>query len=544
MDEGTLKLECAKIQSIIHREEGEYNALVAQRDRQSATVEQGKRQLIAQEQARFEEEKVVLKKTIAERCAAKASDAETLLDTFPELEKKEFAGKYEVKAIDEKLSEMYPPQMLDGYVCTSPIEFDTEGEAYAAYTQLERKIARLKSGSFAATLFSGITSALETMSGGDGMKSKAGLVVAAMLMLSFVAAPFIYLGLFTVIGICAGIQGINSMSILRTLFSIKLFLNDSYDEDIFQEDRTNIMDSVNEFLEGIKQEYCEKVDCREFQMNPKILQDYDVKVKSEAEKLDVAIQVKDQHLKELRDKAAEMVDELDRLVAEREKAAQEAYSKVLQTTDWKNEWYSTLLIDVTADKRIIGCHWTQGNTLYLAKDIEDLQKFEQLAIYQSFLHMHPSICGQVVLDYKYMGGPLVPFSRLQTSIFEMATEKEAIDKRIERIKNDIRARTGSILQSCPSIEEFNKLMGTYDAPGESYVLVHLCGLMNLVPELLSFFKNGPRTGYYFKLYMTLEEFKNVVQDFPYDDFPEYAEVSTAVAPRTAAQVRRMAGIDS
>lgn len=538
-EESVLKIECAKLQAAIKGLEDELSQLSRTKDRLPAVTEAQKQRAISEAKNNFINKQRSDIETIKTKCAAMREKADVFLDTFPDLKSKEYAGKYEIKDLEARLSELYPVEMLSSYVCLQPLEFSSEGEAYRVYTRLERRVASLKQGSFASALFSGLTGLMNSVCKDDGMSGKIALGVVALIVLSFIVSPFVFLTIFTVVGFAVAVQGILIRQVLRNLYSVKAFLNESYDEDIFQKDKSDIMNSVNEFLEETQNDYIAEVQARQFEPTPGLLKDIENSAAKEQQKLEQTITVKQQLLAAKQQEAAIKLQELDAAVKTREEAAQRARKEMLETVDWKHEWLSQILLGVTAEHRVQGCHWLQGNTLYVAKDPDQLQTFWQLAIYQSMLHMHPDFAGQVVLDYKYMGSNLMQFSRVLSSIFTLCTDKEDIDKRVLRIKNDIRARTSNILKSCSSLVEFNTVMASYGGTGEAYVIVHLCGLQSISTDLKSFLRNGPKVGYFFKLYLTFEEFKELGKDFPFDEIPEYSEITNIATPRTAAQLRRL-----
>lgn len=539
-EEGALKIELAKLQAEVKTLEDDITQLIRTRDRSGAVTESQKARAIEEAKSAFTARQQQDIKTVTALCADMHDRADALLDTFPGLKSKEYAGKYEVKDIEAKLVEFYPQALLDAYVCADPIEFRTEGEAYSAYAYVERKVATLRQGSFASVLFNGITSMMNTVCKSDGASGKVALGVLGLVALSFVFSPFLFLTVFSVLGVCSMVQGAMVHRLLRNLYSVKAFLNDAYDEDIFQEDKQDVLSSVDQYLEDVKESYIQEISERKFAMNPQILEDIERSARQALEKTNAAISLKQQLLNTKREEAARKLEELDEAQRRREESAKRARAEYLETIDWKREWVSQLLLDVTPDNRVQGCRWQQNNTVYYSKNLDSLQNFWQLAIYQGMLKMPPDYCGQVVIDYKYMGSNLVQFSQVVSSIFTLCTDKEAIDKKLERIRDDIKARCSNILRTCESIEEFNKLMATYDSTGESYVIVHICGLQSVSPDLRMFLKNGPKVGYFFKIYTTLDEYQNLAKDFPYEDVPEFAEVGDTVTPRTVAQLRRLA----
>ena len=539
-EEGALKIECAKLQSNIKLMEDDLSQLRTSLARNEATADSGRTRLVEQERRKFEDRKRSDKRIVDDGCSSMRQRVSDLLDSFPGMATKEFSGKYEIKDLEQSLEKLYPKELLDSYICSNPIQFEDESEAYSAYAYVERKVALLRDGSMSGSIFTWITGLLDRVCSDDGLVGKVSLAFIGMLMLTLVVSPFIFMTIFSVVGVSALVHGALVNTLFRDLYSVKMFLNNAYDEELFQDNKSGIMESVDAFLEQVRERYYQDIDTREFKMNPKILEDYDQQIKNQRETTQARIKQKEQQLADAQSRAAELLQKLEAATAERERLAKEARTRYLDTINWKFEWMEDLLLDVTPENRIIGCKWLRGNTLYYSKSQEHIEQFQQLAVLQGVLRMHPSYAGQVYIDSKNMGTALAPYRQLNPSIFAMYITEEDIEKRFDRMRTDIRSRVDSILQSCSSIEDFNKLMSTYGVNGESYVVVHIVGLTSFTPQLLSFLKNGPKVGYFFKIYMTTEELKAVGKDFPYADIPEYAEIGDAVVPRTAAQVRRIA----
>ena len=298
------------------------------------------------------------------------------------------------------------------------------------------------------------------------------------------------------------------------------------------------MEYVDAFLEETRDDYIADVKSREFKMNQSLLDDLVAKTEANKQRLDASILAKRQKLDMARDRAADLLRQLDEASKRKEELAKGAYAKFLGKIQWEHKWADSMLLDVTKDNRVIGCKWLRANTLYYSKSGDSLQTFLHLVAYQSLLRMHPSYANQVLIDYKHYGGKLVPFSKLLPAIFQLCAHAEDIEKKMSRIGTDIRSRCDTILQSCESIESFNELMSSYGVGGESFVVVHIVGLSSITNELAMFFKNGPKVGYFFKIYLTSEELNKIGKDFPFEDFGEFVEVTDNVIPRTVSQVKR------
>lgn len=537
--ESSLKVELAKLQAEIQALESDIQQLQSTYDRAGVMLDAQKKRAISDAKAAFATEQQQGVRRIEQICVEMHGKAEALLDTFPGLKAQEYAGKYEVKTLEAKVAEVYPKALLDFYVCPDPIEFEDEAEAYAVYTYVERKVAGLKQGSLASVMFTGLTGLMTSVCKDDGMSGKIALVVLGALGLSFIVSPFLFLTIFTVVGGAAAVQGALVHRILRDLYSVKAFLNETYDEDIFQQDKQDIMASVDEFLDGVRDDYVARMMAKPFVMNQGVLQDLEKQSAAVQEKTKAALEGKRQLLEVKRSEVNNKLTELDALKAKRESEAKAARKRYLETIDWKYEWPNQILLDVTSDLRIIGANWTQANSFYYSKTISQLQQFWQLAIYQTMLRMPPDYCGQVVLDYKYMGSNLMQFSKVSQSLLNICVDQDAIGNKIERMQEDLQGRVGNILRSCESIEQFNEMMKSYGSAGEAYVIVHICGLRAIDETLKMFLRNGPKVGYFFKLYATVEEMSEWGKDLPFDEFKEFCEIGDVITPRTSSAVRRI-----
>lgn len=538
-NERELQMECAKLQAAIQKAEDGIRELQRRREQIEPQTNAAKLKVISAAEEAFKAKKAADKVAVKSAIESMRTRVEEFLDSCPDLDAKEFAGRYEIKDLEDKLCEFYPADFVENYVCVDPIEFDDESEAYQAYSVAEQRVNSLKQRNFAAALFTGLTNIMQSLSGSGEVGPIPIVVFIAFIVGITIFQPFLALGLYTFVGIFSAVHGKYISGILRQLFSVKEFLNDEYDEDIFQQDKGDIMDGVDEFLDGVQQDYLEEIDTREFEQPVKEINQLVSRSQKDIQAIDNEIVVKMQNINGMKAQAADKLAEYEKAVEDRKQAAANARKKFLGTFEWKSEWLNTIFLDVNSEDKIVGCQWTQQNTLFIAKGIESLQIFSQLAIFQNVLHVHPSYAGQVVIDYKYMGGNLLPFSRLPACVIDICVEPEKIEKKMSSLNVDVRARCNNILQSCASIEDFNKLMETYDVTGETYVTLHLFGLSSLTAEQRMILKNGPKVGYFTKIYTTLDELQGIAKDFPFGDVPEYMEVSDKVVYRTGAQVQRL-----
>ena len=331
-----------------------------------------------------------------------------------------------------------------------------------------------------------------------------------------------------------------SSVIFRNLHSVKLFLNTVYDEDIFLEDKNDIMSFVDEFMEETKQKYLLEVNSHKFAMDPEVLRRIDEAAEDKKKNLNATISMRSQELERSRKTYEELAKKLTTTQDAYKTALDKLRDNAFKTLAWKHEWLESVLIDITESYTKITAKNSKSNTLFYAKNLEDLQNMGHTILFQNMLAMHPSYAGQVVIDYKYNGGKLVPYASLEKIIVDVCTSPEDIEKRVSRLTGDVRARCANILASCESIDEFNQLMSTYDAPGEAYSIVHVYGCRTFNEEWMQFIRNGPKVGIFFKIYLTTKELVEIAKDFPYDDFPEILEVTDRTVTRTKDHVLKLA----
>lgn len=477
--------------------------------------------------------------------AKKRQEASDLIDTFPGMESKEFAGQFEVKDLESHLMEVYPREMVQDYVCMNPLILDDDEEAFRLYSSVESMVMSLsRGGTLTSKIFSGITAGLEKLTDDP----RIGLKVVPAVVLGYIAGmfflPFVFLFGFTLLGIASAAQGMFVKGLLRKLYSVKLYLNTSYDEDIFADNKFTIMRSVDDFLAEAKMQYFAYLDGRQFVYDKtaeeRMEHDYTVTKKRLEQTRDLS-HTSIQKLQAELDALAEQIDALE--AAEKAEAAN-ARVEYLETVTWKKEWLSRIFVDITPENKKMMLPFTKGNTLFYAKDDEPLKEFSRLAVLQCMLHMHPDYATQVVLDYKYMGGYLTQFFTLAGKCVKMCTSDEEIHAQQDIITNEIRARTKNILSSSANLDAFNELMSSYGSTGEYYAIIHIFGLETLNNNMLSWFKNGPRVGYLFKFYWTYEELQALKDSLPLPVIQDFFEIASNPIPRTLASVKRIAGLDS
>ena len=537
--ESALKIESAKLGAEIRSIESDINRLSTSLDRSDFILESNKQRAIMQAESEFNAEKERQVQRVDSACVNMRDRVEKLLDSFPDLRVKEYAGKYEVQSLEKHLQELYPKEFLDSYVCVDPIEFEDESDAYAVYTSLERRVMRIHRGTLFSTIFSGIVSLMSKVVKDDGVSGKASALALVATVLSFVVSPLLFSTIFTVVGISSFVQGIIIHRILRDLESIKRFLNESYDEDIFQQDKSDILDEVDQFIEGVHSEYVSKINSKQFVMDTSVLKTLEEESRSLKEKTTAAIEGKRQLLAVKQQDLSRLLQNLEELQEAKKKEASAARDKYLSKVEWEYNWLSQILVDVSAENTIITANWPKSNVLYYGQSLDNLQKFCQLAVYQSLIHMPPDYCGQIVLDYKNMGSNLMRMTAVPQSLLFVGKDSDDIKIKTERMQEDIRNRVNNILKSSENIEQFNSMMREYGSVGEAYVIVHVCGLKSFDERLLMALRNGPKVGYFFRIYLTTDELLECKSTIPLGDFGDFYEITDKLVSRTHASVQRI-----
>ena len=506
-----------------------------------ADKEKALRDCEAQQRKAFEQSKQRKIKAINALVTRKLQQVQELLNTFPDLDTKDFAGRVEVKSLEHALKTLYPDKLIDDYVCLSPIEFENDSEVFQVYNLLETKAANLKEGSFAAIVFNGLTAILDKGADVPKLGLKVVLIVAGVFSVTLILSPFLFLTIFSVVGIASSIQGWRMQRMLRYLYSIKRYLNTSYDEDVFRRNSQDIMDSAREFLDEVKSSAISKIESVEFNLDSSKLTAISEKYTVSEMQLKQSIAELTAKIGSLKERLQEMIKQYDELEEEEKRLAAVAREKYLGTITWERKWLDKLLVDIVGGTKVKMIPESQDNTIFYGESIEDLQEFSRLAVLQPLLHMHPEYCTNVILDYRYNGGKLVQFTKFPVRCCKLCYTADEIRMQLENITNDISTRNDKILSTCDSIESFNTLMAEYGSTGEYYVLLHIFGLDAITENIKNMIRNGPRVGYFTKLYLTYDELEEL-EDLSTADFTDFYEVGKAVSPRTEVGFRRSLGL--
>lgn len=470
----------------------------------------------------------------------KYKELEALVDTFSDIPEKDIAGKIELKDICDKLKLVYPAELVDTYK-GDLLEYDSDNEAFEDYQVLERATLNLTSDSFSAKLFTKmsdvLTSIVEASDGdadGDdgGVKEnkseiKIALSIGSSLILTILFAPFIAVNIFTFLSIAAYFRGIQMKNSLTRLHSIREYISDKHDYDIFKEDKQTIMSNVKEFLDEVKEEYHELVLSKEFEFDKTVEDNIRKKYEDDIVNSKNRIDALKENIKTLDTEITEVKKKLEQVLEEKKNKAAKIKLDFLSVVNPQSKWFDKILLDIKNDDEMDLTDNHKSNTLYYASNIDVLQEFNRLYVLQTIIHSNPNFLSTAVFDYKYMCSSLLQFKGLPQSSCRLCFTNEDIEERLKAINDDVQLRATNILGACKNIEDFNKLMLDYGATGETYWLIHIFGVSRFDDNLIFLLRNGPKVGYFFKIYLTESELE---KDLPFDCFQNLYQVTDTVIP--------------
>lgn len=543
-EKASLMLEAAKKTEEIQRLQQEIARCNELIDSLPQNLEQEKCAAREKSLAAFNSRQNELEKRVEGILAKKRKEIEDYIDGLPGMGAKEYAGKLEVKDIEAQLMEVYPDALISNYICSDVPEVEEPEDAFALYQAAEHDVARLNGGSdISSKLFTGVTQLLVNIMDNPNLGAKAIPVVLLFYAASIFFFPFVFITAFSAIGALSALQGMSAKRLMSKLFGVKRFLNESYDEDVFADDKEKIMKGVDGFLHDVKVDYFNVIGENTFEYDDSNDRKLEKKTEGAVKKAKQDRDVYNSQLERAQEELSALHEKIGLLEEEERKRAESARKELLETITWKHEWLQHIFIDVTKDNKKVLLPFSKANSCYFSKSTEDLQGFSRITILQCMLHMHPEYASEVVLDYKYMGGQLTQFQTLEKGI-SISMSEEEISKKTSNIDNEIKARTKSILSSSPDLDSFNELMGQYGSTGEFYVVVHVFGLSSLSNNWKNWLRNGPRVGYIFKFYFTVEELEAIKDDLPFSDIKDFFEITNTAIPRSAAAVKRIIGMDS
>lgn len=544
-EKATLMLEAAKKNEEIERLEASIAQYTSALDELPVTLENLKQEVRRADKVAHDKRKDELRARIVAIISKKRNEVEALVDTFPNAEAAEYAGRFEIKDLEAHLLEVYPAEMVEDYVCMNPIPIDDDEEAFRLYSSVEKSVMSLsRGGGFISQIFNTITDSLMRATDDPrvGLKAAGGAILFYIASIWFL--PFFFLTAFAGLGIVSAVQGARVKGLLRKLYSVKLFLNTSYDEDIFAKNKGDIMREVDDFLEDAKYDYFHAIDELQYVYDESKDAALDKQALIERKQLEQSRDLANTNLQTLKSELATILEQIEELEEAEKKKAEMARHEYLETIKWDRTWMEHVFIDVSPENRLVMMPFAKGNSCYYSKDLEGLKAFSRIVVFQAMLRMHPEYASQVILDFKYMGGELTQFITLNGKDVKLCMSEDDLRTQQELITQEIRSRTKNILSSSATLDEFNALMASYNSTGEYYAIVHIFGLDQISSTMLNWFRNGPRVGYLFKFYWTVEEMQRIKDDLPISDIQDFYEIANNPIPRTAASVKRLVGMDS
>lgn len=544
-EKATLMLEAAKKSEEIKGLEASIAKCSEDLETLPKTLEQEKQAAREKSLAAFNSRQEELRKRVSSVLDKKRQEISDYLDSVPGMESREFAGKMEVNGIEDQLKEVYPEDMVMDYLCTDIVEIDDPEYAFSMYAEAERDAATISNGSdLTSKMFNSLTDLLVSICNNPTIGAKAIPIVLIFYMAGALFFPFVFLTSFALLGVLSASQGWQVKQLIIKLYSVKMFLNQSYNEDIFNRDKGRIMRGMDKFFHDVRIDYEGAISQRSYSYDTAIDDKLDKKYRVAIRRAEQDRDLYNSQLQKANDELKALLERIDALDEEERKRAENAQKEHLETVTWKREWLEHVFVDVNADNRKVMMPFTKGHSCYFSKDIEQLKEFSRLTVMQCVLHMHPDFASQAILDYKYMGGGLTQFLTLGGKAVALYFTEEDIAPKVDNIDKEIMARTKNILASSQDLDSFNSLMATYGATGEFYVIVHLFGLESISSKLKNWLRNGLRVGYIFKIYATVEELVALGDSLPFEDISDFFEIGSTISARSPMAVKRRMGKDS
>ncbi len=402
-------------------------------------------------------------------------------------------------------------QQIQAYEPFNRTPISDEEDLERAVRKLTRMSSKLSKQISYASLFSLIRKIKAPIEeeGNEGKKYLTYLLILAITVVMMIFASSLLLSIYTFLGIYSFVQSRKIANVLNLYDSIIQYC----ESDSLREKKDSISDYITEstdsFFSEVEKEYTDMVTSKKFKADEKEVNSIKNTLKTEIENAKA-------NLLKLREEQSICKKEVACIEAELEKQEQDKikeleelerfyldYSKV----NWEKKLLENIYLGCGKKNEPVLLPIEKENTLYLSNESTDLFEFARLFILQMLMHVNPDYLIQIVLDYKYMGGNLQPFLSIPNRCLSMFMEQDKITDKITSMQEEIFARNSNILKSVNSIKDFNNLMATYHATGESYVFVHLFGLQSVNDTLKHFLRNGPKVGYFFHLYLTMDEFK-------------------------------------
>ncbi len=357
----------------------------------------------------------------------------------------------------------------------------------------------------------------------DGKKYLTYIFILFITVLMMVFASSILILIYFILGIYSFIQAHKIAKVLNLYDAVMQYC----ENDIMKEKKESVNDyiskSTDSFFTDVEEEYISIIKEKKFKKNDKEIAQLSDSIKSEIENAKMNLLCLRKELAECKKEVARIESELEAQEQDKLKKLDQIKNFYLDYTkvNWEKKLLENIYLGQNKKNEALLLPVTKDNTLYLAEKSDDLFELARLFILQMLMHVNPDYLVQIALDYKYMGGNLQPFLALPNRSLSIFMENDKINEKIESMQEDIFSRNSNILKSVASIEDFNNLMSTYNATGESYVFVHIFGLQSITDVMSHFLRNGPKVGYYFNLYMTMEEYKSLNSEDILDSIQNY-----------------------
>ena len=533
------KVELANINAELETLEPKINQLSAKLRNVPIMCEKEIRQAEQNARNKFEENRSRVLSEIAQECANRKTRVQELLSAMPG-SGREFAGKYEVNELEDALAEKYPRALVEGFVPVSLDVMEDEGQAYAQYSDIQRRILTLRSASLVGVVFDSLTSLLEaTTDKSSVVKQRLSIGVIAIAVIALAMMPHIFMISAVLVGLTSLAYGVYVRRILADLCEVKNFLNESYNEDIFNQGCRAVTRNIENFIDTAQEEYSAEVSKWQFKMDETVFDEIRARHKADESRIDSMLNKYRTDSESMSKRSDSLMDEIEELEQKAKNWASTAVELAFDKVNWKREWLSSFIVDVTQTGTIKQSPLSAGNTLYVSKESSHLQQLSQLLVHQVSMQMHPMFARQVAIDYKDLGGKLVMYRKLPTMGFTLDTETDGINAMLERCTTEVQQRVNKIYSTCDSLDAFNAIISKYGGEGDPYVIVHVLGLKNFNDMYTSLLTNGPKAGYFFKLYMTVEELNEVAKSMSFNLFADSYLVSDNIQQITSAQLQRI-----
>ena len=432
------------------------------------------------------------------------------------------------------LYELYPDGFIDNYVLYNPIVFKDSGTLRSHYDKSLNSCKSMLYSVSTASLYKATTIMLSNL---DSKQLLAVVCVVVALSIFVPWVPMVILCLSAVVGLASGY--VNNR-LLRDVFSVKTCLEDSYDMEAFEADKSDLLEKSKEYLESVADEYRDEIQSSEPNIDT---QDMEDRIAEDCEKQESRYKVRLQSardmLSHLRAEISKVQEQLSAIDAHNKELAAQASKLYLDGVSLGNEWLDSVYLGNRQDDSIVMHPMHKTPTLFISSNINALFSLAKLIIYQVMIRVNPDVVSQVFIDHKYVGGDLQALFRVPSGRFPVALKEDDINTRLDFIGADIFSRVNNILSTCSGLDEFNTIMGKYGSAGESYVVVHVFGLSKLGEVYSNLLRNGSKVGYFLYLYVTVDELKDLEPGNLLTQFPNIyvvKEFPTAVTTDTVLKM--------